>query len=890
VREIKQRTGLPANGLTVWLAGGTYELARPFELDQHDSGTAESRVTYRARPGASVRISGGRAIRSQAFAPVEDEVAVRRLGESVRDKVRQCDLGAAGVTDRGRLDRGALKGGPMLELFINGRAMPVARWPNEGWAQYGKVVDAGSVPRWKEKPDRPGTLEYTGSRPERWAEAKDVWLHGYYAFDWYDDVLQVKTLDTETKRITFTTPHMYGLKSNRRFAALNLLEEIDRPGEWVLDHKAGRLYLYPPSDLAGATIVVSALDRPLFRLTRASHITIRDLTFEYGRAKAIEMAGGVENLIAGCTIRNLGTSAISIGPAESRRDGALRIETGDPVVDGRRNRVVGCDIYNVGTSGISLSGGDRRTLAPAGHEAVNNDIHHYSRRKRTNCPAIGLSGVGNRAAHNFIHDAPHTGLRYSGNDHVIELNEACRLCWETGDVGVFYSGRDWTFRGNVVRHNFIHHIDAPGHVGSMAVYLDDSHSSTRICGNVFYKTDYAAFIGGGRDNVVDNNIFVECKRSMHLDNRSQGWAHKYQKPGGDHRMYGKLKDVRHDQPPHSTRYPELARILDESPHEPRGNRVLRNVCVRGHWLHVFKGAEKTLELQDNLVTKDDPGFVSMAEMNFALKPDSEVAKKIPGFEPIPFDTIGLRLDEHRAALPARAPRIVPDGGVFVEPMRVTLQCTRRDVLIRYTLDGSDPSHASPVYTEPFVVDQTATVKTAAFMEDAAAMPSPTSEARFVRIELGEGKGVYLSDLEPAEVFSHGGLKRDTNYRRNDFITLSGTACRKGLLIHAEKVGKGSTAHVTYDLNGALRATTRFKALIGIDAAADERGSMSFRVEVERADRWETLYQSPVLRGGSKAEQRVVDVDIRGAQRLRLSVDGGRNIECDHAAWGEARLE
>jgi len=31
-----------------------------------------------------------------------------------------------------------------------------------------------------------------------------------------------------------------------------------------------------------------------------------------------------------------------------------------------------------------------------------------------------LSGVGNRASHNLIHDAPHAAILFGGNDHRIE--------------------------------------------------------------------------------------------------------------------------------------------------------------------------------------------------------------------------------------------------------------------------------------------------------------------------------------------------------------------------------------------------------------------------------------------------------------------------------------
>ena len=890
--RVLKTEGLPAGGITVWVGGGVYELAATFELDGRDSGTAEAPVVYHAVEGERPRISGGRRLPGEAFRPVSDPATLRRLPESVRDKVRVCDLRALGIEEFGELNRGALNGGPMLELFLNGRALPMARWPNgREWAKYGKVIDAGSRPRWQEKPERPGTLEYTGDRPKRWVDAPEIWLHGYWAFDWYDDVLKVAELDTEQRRITFTTPHMYGLKSSRRFAALNLLEELDVPGEWVLERQSGLLYLYPPAPMQDAQVVVSMLEQPLLRLTRTQHLTVQGLTFELGRGKAVEIRGGTDNLIAGCIIRNMGTGAASIGPAETKSEGRLRVETGDELLDGRRNGVTGCDIYNVGTGGISLTGGCRRTLAPGGHFAENNDIHHYSRRKRTGCPALGLNGVGNRAVRNYVHDAPHTGLWYSGNDHVIELNEFARLCWETGDVGVIYSGRNWTFRGNAVRHNFIHHTIAPGQVGSMGVYLDDSHSSTHVYGNVFYKNDYAAFIGGGHDNVVENNVFVDCRKSVHLDNRSRGWAHKYQKRGGDHRMYGKLEDVRHDQPPHSTRYPELARILDGDPHAPTGNRAVRNVCVRGGFLHTYKGAEEVFEVRDNLITQDDPGFVDAGSMDFALRSDSRVYKEIPGFQAIPFGDIGLRLDQFRRTLPPRAPRISPDGGAFAESIDVTLSNARAGYRIRYTLDGAEPTAVSPLYAGPLALRGNTVLKATSFVAgDPAALPSPVAEATFTLVEFGEGKGVYLSDLESLKALVHGGLKCDTNYRANGFITLSGTVHRKGLLMHPERRDAGSEAYAIYELTPPLDKAHAFKATVGVDDGGDQRGSVRFRVELRRAGEWETVFESPELFGRPKEEQVEVSVPLGGAEALRLSVDGGPDISADHAAWASARLE
>ena len=122
---------------------------------------------------------------------------------------------------------------------------------------------------------------------------------------------------------------------------------------------------------------------------------------------------------------------------------------------GANNTVLSCDISETGDGGVSLSGGNRQTLEPAGHLTENNHIQRFSRWCRTYRPAIRITSGGNKIRHNLIHDGPHTAIQLSGNDHLIELNEIYDVCGETGDVGAFYMGRDWTQRGTLIRHNYL---------------------------------------------------------------------------------------------------------------------------------------------------------------------------------------------------------------------------------------------------------------------------------------------------------------------------------------------------------------------------------------------------------------------------------------------------
>ncbi|MCP4641142.1 MAG: right-handed parallel beta-helix repeat-containing protein [bacterium] len=621
VRALKQAGNYPRGGVTVLVREGVYPRTGPFELAADDSGQPGGPVTYRAAPGEEVRVTGG--VTVTGFAVVEDETTLARLPEEARGKVMQTDLKAQGVTDFGKLtprgfSRPETPAG--LELFFDDRPMQIARWPNEGWQ---KVVSAPEGATG-------GQFTYDGDRPARWVSAEDPWLFGYWTWDWADSYVGVASIDPEKKLFVTEEPHgVYGYKVGQRYYALNLLEELDVPGEWYLNRDTGILYFWPPAPIASARTVVS-IATSLVTVNEASHVTLQGFTLEACRGHAVTVRGGSYTRLAGCTLRNIGLNAVVVS-------------------GGHHNGVVGCDISEC-DRGMSVSGGDRKTLEPCSNYAVNNHIRHYGRWCRTYRPAVGVGGVGIRVAHNLIHDAPHNGIQLGGNENLIEFNELYAICQETGDVGAYYMGRDWTTRGNTIRHNFFHDIRGPYTHGAMAVYLDDAASGTIIYGNVFCRASRAAFIGGGRDNVVDNNIFVECHPGVHIDSRGLGWAKKYIVKGGGWHMYDKLEAMNYTEPPYSTRYPKLVGILDDDPAVPKDNIITRNVFFGGDHFGLSKEGKQFAAIKDNF-TEGDPGFVDLEKMNLQLKDDSPVYEKVPGFKRIPFERIGLYLDEYRTAKP-----------------------------------------------------------------------------------------------------------------------------------------------------------------------------------------------------------------------------------------------
>ncbi len=395
-----------------------------------------------------------------------------------------------------------------------------------------------------------GRFNYAGDRPRRWASADDIWVHGYWTFDWADSREKVSAIDVEKRELVTEPPHgTYGYKVGQRYFAENLLEELDQPGEWYLDRKTGMLYFWPPAPIKSGRAVVSMLETPLVTLTGASFVTLRGIIFECSRSSGVELSGGESNLVADCVLRDLGGDAVKIGSGATH------------------SGVSGCTIYDLDEGGIDLDGGDRQTLKPAGNFAISNDIHDYARVCFTYHPAVLVNGVGNVVAHNRLHDAPHNAILFGGNDHLFEYNDVYRVCRETGDAGAFYTGRNLTTRGTIIRYNHFHDIARSleakeGFVDVMSVYLDDCACGTTIYGNIFERAGRAAMIGGGRDNVIENNLFIDCNPAIHVDARGEGWM-KANFDDPKDTIQTTLRAVPYDRPPYSSRYPHLANILQD---------------------------------------------------------------------------------------------------------------------------------------------------------------------------------------------------------------------------------------------------------------------------------------------------------------------------------------
>ncbi|MCX6954562.1 MAG: right-handed parallel beta-helix repeat-containing protein [Verrucomicrobia bacterium] len=657
--EIRRRraAGEPAQPFTVHVRAGRYTLAQTFQLEARDSGTAAAPVVWRGYQDEHPLLLGGKPI---------GQFTVHE------GKILKADVGAQGF-----------KGVYFRMLLCDGQQQILARYPNyDPQNPYGggfAYVPGQYIEMYKDVPgEDKRTFHYAEADERKWANPTEAEVMIFPRYNWWNNLVRIAALDRATRTITLAGDCSYPIRPADRYYVRNVREELDAPGEWYLDRATSTLYFWPPAGANLQTVFAPAL-RTLVQLgPRTAHVTFRGFIFEGCEGTAITFKDTTDCRLVAATVRNVG----------DYHGGGIAID------GGTGNGVIGCDFHHIGATAISLSGGEQKTLTPAGNFADNNYIHHTGLLYKQGV-GISLRGVGQRAAHNLIHDCPRFAIQFMGNNHLVELNHVRHVNLETADTGAIYTGgRDWLgSRGCIIRYNWFHDMLGFGYEKgkwvsphfAWGIYLDDNTGGVTVFGNIVARAVRGLIhLHNGRDNTVENNIFVDgTQQQIQLS----GWTDQHRYWVTHSPAMFKAYDSVIDQPvwramPHMELNPRNAVLPDHT--LMAGNTFSKNII---YWTNPATAyvAARSFSFAHNAIDRnllwhagqpirtgqkkagmdewaawqatgmdrtsviDDPKFVDPAHDNYRLRPDSPAFAL--GFQPIPVDQIGPQASPDRASWP-----------------------------------------------------------------------------------------------------------------------------------------------------------------------------------------------------------------------------------------------
>ena len=636
VGRLKASGRLPKGGMTIWLAGGTYEQSKSLRLGAKTSGEEGKPIVFASLPGEQAHLLGGTRISLASTTPLApDDPIHSRFPQHTRPHLRRVQLSREAM--KGRLSLAAPGTRPGAELYISGVPLRRARWPN-----------VGAPAARTSAPVTETSFALEEEMTARWSTAPGFRVHGLWKHPWADAHASAH-VEPGTANIRLSKPPRYGLSAGSPFYVYDLPEELDEPGEYYIEPSSGVAYVWLPPVEPRSELQLSLLAGPLVLMEDAHHVTWRNVVFECSGGELVVIRGGSHNQLVGCTLRGAGGNAISIS--------------------GTENGVECSTIADCGAGGVVIVGGERANLVPGRNYLRDSIVRRVGRIWWTRKPAVELAGCGNEAFHNLIVDAPHTGIKFSGNNHWIHANEITRVCLQTADAGAIYAGRNWSFRGNRITNNFVHHVQSGLAGGVHGIYLDDTLPGTEVGSNILFAIqDAGIFCGAGRDNHLHNNIIARC--GVAHFNGDYPRARINNRPGDPWNVLERMRDNGVDplSQTWAAAYPELARIpgdwqalLAGTWRNPEGSTFVRNAGWENReWMKEKDDSRSGIfdvyaAIEDNAPAVA-PLFTDEAAEDRTHRSQVLVAP-LPDFQPIPFAEVGPRNCAHRprCALKTSAP-------------------------------------------------------------------------------------------------------------------------------------------------------------------------------------------------------------------------------------------
>lgn len=477
--------------VTVHLAAGTY--TGTLNLTAAESPADGKKIIYKAE--GDVDFTGEYAIDASKFTKTT-------LADG---KIYSADIsGIDSLNEKNDYAFGSRDSGLYYGLVQNNTLMTLAKYPN-----FGYITTAESdVNVTGEANNYTAELAIPAEKAALWANANDIYVEGYFWGNWgyYGNGANVN----DGKLVLGGLSNKFNFP---RYTVSNLLEELDIPGEYYIDRANKKLYYYPiDENLDGISLVTD--ENAKIRLDGAKNIELDGINVKRTKGNAYKVVNSNNITINNAEIANV------YAPYAIDISGSTNI-----TIDNAK-------IHDLPAGGIYTDGGKALKDFTNGEiKIINSEIYNFARERKTYYPAVSLNGCGNTVSNCVIHDAPHSAIMFTGNDHVIEYCDISNVVTESLDAGAIYGGRSWVSGGTEIRYNNFHDITrfpvAKDDNRVMGVFFDDMLCGNKVIGNMFNNVSVPVGVSGGKGVEITDNVMTNCDNGITYTNPNSSYTAGY---------------------------------------------------------------------------------------------------------------------------------------------------------------------------------------------------------------------------------------------------------------------------------------------------------------------------------------------------------------------------
>ncbi|MGJ8550748.1 right-handed parallel beta-helix repeat-containing protein [Winogradskyella wichelsiae] len=510
VRKLKKNT---SKDIVVFIREGVYQLNETVVFGLKDSGEGNATITYEAYPGETPIFSSGQEI--QDWKKVTDIIPGL-------PKEAVGNVWVANTSNK------------FLTLYDDEGMLPRAQ-------------SERFIPLIGSKKDK---LYFPKGKLKNWSNIEDVEILVRPTREWIVNMLPLKSVD-EKAGVAHTAIDATYAMTKKGCWVENVIEELDEKGEWVLNSKEGKVYLWPRNEskviaptllelirIEGKIDIKGSTDIPV------RNLHFRGLTFKHGeRYTLTEDDAGLQHdwdMLDknNAMVRFRGTENCVIDKSHFlySGSGAIRVD-----LHGINNTISNNHIEHLGGGGILLCGyGPGTKDVNKKNTVYNNNVHHVG-EIYWQSPGIFLWNSGdNRVANNLIHDTNYCGLIVSGCvirffNHSNKREQSRAIRWdEIGDLPKVeeLTPEDvrpyWHSRNNIIEYNEIHNVMNKLGDGN-GIYIRAAGAGNIIRRNYVHhleaKTGKQSAIrtdGGQMDVLISENLIYKCRSqgmTLKLNNR-----------------------------------------------------------------------------------------------------------------------------------------------------------------------------------------------------------------------------------------------------------------------------------------------------------------------------------------------------------------------------------